>query len=308
MKYYLLVLRPLNLVLLACMQLVFHFGFLKLQNIPLALQDWQFGLLVVATVCIAGAGYIINDIYDQETDRINRPQKVIIGKHIDEKNANNLYIILNIIGVGIGFYLSNFIGKPMFAGLFILIAFGLYFYATQLKQSLLIGNFIIAAILGLSVIIIAIYDLYPVITDANRPAMNVLFRIILDYALFAFFINFIREIIKDLEDIKGDYNQGMNTLPIALGVGRTKKLTVILSILALVLILLYINKNLASSNLLYATVYCLLCIAGPLIFIIIKLFSAQKPTDFHNLSRVAKLIIFFGIFSILIITLNILYA
>lgn len=308
MKYYLLLLRPINLILLAVMQLVFHFGFLKLQNIPLALLDWQYILLVVATVCIAAAGYIINDIYDQETDAINRPTKVIIGKHIDEKVANNLYVLLNVIGVGIGFYLSNLIGKPMFAGLFILIAFGLYFYATQLKQNLLIGNIIVAAVLGLSVIIIAIFDLFPVITPYNQPGMQVLFRIILDYALFAFVINFIREIVKDMEDIKGDYNQGMNTLPIAIGVERTKKIVIVLSILSLVAILYYINKNLATNGLLYATIYGLLCVVGPLLFFIIKLFSAKNSPDFHVLSQVIKLVIFFGIFSIGVITLNILNA
>ena len=119
---YLKLVRYQNLLLLAFMQLIFRYGFLKLQNIPLALSHFQYGLLVLSTVLIAAAGYIINDILDQETDYENRPNTVLVGKSISEKAAYNLYFILNVTGVGIGFYLSNCIQKPSFTGAFIIVS------------------------------------------------------------------------------------------------------------------------------------------------------------------------------------------
>jgi len=304
---YLKLIRYQNLLMLALMQLVFRYGFLELQNIPLALADWQYFLLVLATVCIAAGGYIINNIFDVETDNENKPGNVIVGQFISETKAYNLYIGFTVIGVVMGFYLANVINKPSFASLFIIIAATLYFYATSLKQSLLIGNFIVALLLSVSVIIIGIFDLYPVTFEENRPVMGLLFGILLDFALFAFIINFIREIVKDLQDVNGDYNQGMNTLPIVFGVKRTAKLVFALSFIPIICIIYYINANLFASGLLYATVYGLVLILAPLLYFTIKIGSATTTKDFHHLSTVLKWILFFGILSIVVISLNIKY-
>src|SRR6187549_4001729 len=110
---FLKIIRYKNLLMLALMQLVLRFGFLKLQNIPLALNDWQYLLLVFTTISIAGGGYLINNIFNQETDGINNPENTLIRKSISESMAYNMYIALNILGVDAGFYLSNLIGKQM---------------------------------------------------------------------------------------------------------------------------------------------------------------------------------------------------
>ncbi len=293
--------------MLALMQLVFRYGFLELQNIPLALAGWQYILLVLATVCIAAGGYIINNIFDVGTDSENKPDNVIVGKFISETKAYNLYIGFTVIGVAMGFYLANVIEKPSFASVFIIIAATLYFYATSLKQSLLIGNFIVALLLSFSVIIIGIFDLYPVTFVENRAVMGLLFGILLDYALFAFIINFIREIVKDLQDVNGDYNQGMNTLPIVFGVKRTAKLVFVLSFIPIICIVYYINSNLFASGLVYATMYGLVLILAPLLYFSTKIWSAGTTHHFHHLSTVLKWILFFGILSIVVISLNIKY-
>ena len=302
---YLKLIRFQNLLMLALMQLVFRYGFLELQNIPLALADWQFYILVLATVCIAAGGYIINNIFDVETDTENKPENVIVGKFISETKAYNLYIGFTVVGVAMGFYLANLIGKPSFASLFIIIAATLYFYATSLKQSLLIGNFIVALLLSVSVVIVGIFCLYPVTLEENRPVMGLLFGILLDYALFAFIINFIREIVKDLQDVNGDLNQGMNTLPIVFGVKKTTKLVFVLGFVPIICIVYYINANLFASGLLYATVYGLVFILAPLLYFSTKIWSAATSQDFQHLSTVLKWILFFGILSIGIINLNI---
>jgi 4-hydroxybenzoate polyprenyltransferase len=273
----------------------------------LALADWQYILLVLATMSIAAGGYIINNIFDVETDLVNKPKNVVVGHFISETKAYNLYIGFTVTGVLIGFYLSNVIEKPSLASIFIVIAATLYFYASSLKQSLLVGNFIVALLLSFSVIIIGVFDLFPITNEENRPIMGMLFSILLDYAIFAFIINFIREIVKDLQDFEGDLNQGMNTLAIAFGVSKTAKLVFGLSFIPIILILNYINKNLFASGLIFGTLYGLVFILAPLVYFTTKIWSANSKKEFHHLSAVLKLILFFGILSIVVINLNIKY-
>ncbi|MDN3673583.1 geranylgeranylglycerol-phosphate geranylgeranyltransferase [Flavobacterium branchiarum] len=304
---YLKLIRYENLLLLAFMQILFRYGFLKLQNIPLALAHWQYGLLVLSTVLIAAAGYVINSIFDQETDLINKPNEVVVGKSISENAAYNLYVALNITGVAIGFYLSNVIMRPGFATIFILVAACLYFYATTLKQIMILGNIIVALLLSFSIIIIGVFDIFPATDAENRTQMASMFSILIDYAVFAFIINFIREIIRDIEDVNGDYNQGINTLPIAIGTNRTAKVVFALSIIPIVFLLIYINNYFVAFNLYFATIYTFVFVLAPLIYFTAKIVTAKTKKEFHHLSSILKWILFFGILSILIINLNIKY-
>ena len=297
--------RYQNLLMLAFMQLVFRYAFFKIQDIPLALADWQYGLLVLSTVLIAAGGYVINNILDQKTDAINKPNNVIIGKNISETNAYTLYMALTVAGVAIGFYLSNVILKPSFAAVFILIAATLYLYATSLKQILIVGNIIVAILLSCSVIIIGIFDLLPAIEAGNQQQMRIVFSILLDYAIFTFFINMLREIIKDIEDVDGDYDQGIRTLPIVIGKSRTAKIVFGLSFIPILFLLYYINSYLL--NLIYTTFYLLLFVMGPLFYFTVKVWSAQTKKEFHTLSLLLKWIMFFGILSVVIISLNMKY-
>nr|WP_294936392.1 geranylgeranylglycerol-phosphate geranylgeranyltransferase [uncultured Flavobacterium sp.] len=303
MKHFLKLIRFQNLLMLALMQLIFHFVFLKQQkDLFLALSDWQFILLTLATIAIAAGGYVINNIMDQETDEVSKPKNVIVGKHISEGMAYNIYIGLNIIGVGIGFYLSNVIQKPSFAAVFIIVAATLYMYATSFKQTLLIGNVIVALLLSVSVIIIGIFDLLPATYEGNQVQMSTIFSILLDYALFAFIINFIREIVKDIEDMDGDYNAGMSTLPIVLGTDRTTKIVCGLTLIPIALLILYVNKNLLELQ--WVMYYVLLFVLAPLLYFLIKVWNAKSKKEFHHLSMVLKLVLLFGILSIVVITIN----
>ncbi|MDP5198781.1 geranylgeranylglycerol-phosphate geranylgeranyltransferase [Flavobacterium sp. DG2-3] len=299
--------RYKNLLMLAFMQLLFRYAFLKQQEVPLALADWQYGLLVLSTVLLAAAGYVINNIYDVGTDTINKPNDVVVGKGISETAAYNIYIGLNISGVAIGFILSNIIMRPTFASLFILIASLLYFYATTLKQIMILGNFVVALLLAASVLIIGVFDLFPATTGENQAQMASLFSILTDYALFAFMINFIREIVKDIEDVNGDYNMGFNTLPVAIGVNRAAKIALGFAIVAFIMCGLYCNTYFMQNKLYIAVFYAFVTVLAPLLYFIVKIFSAKSQKDFHHLSSILKLILFFGILSILVIALNIKY-
>lgn len=304
---FLQLIRYKNLFLLALMQLVFRFGYLELINIPLSLFYWQYALLIAATVLIAAGGYVINDVFDQESDEENKPNQVIIGKHISEAKAYNIYAALTITGVACGFILANSVGHVNFAVIFVLIATLLYFYASTLKQIALLGNVVVAALLAFSVIIIGVFDIFPNTFPINQQQMSVAFSILFDYAKFAFCINLVREIIKDLEDIKGDITQGMGTLPIAIGISKTTKIAFVLLLLPTLYLLYYTYNYLFENNLFYAIAYMMTLVIAPLFFCSVKIWNAKEKSDFHFISTLLKWIIFFGIFSVAVVTLNIIH-
>jgi 4-hydroxybenzoate polyprenyltransferase len=287
------------------MQLVFRFGYLELITIPLSLFYWQYGLMITATLCIAAGGYIINDIFDQETDNVNHINKQIVGRSISESKAFNIYVTLTIFGVACGFILANSVSRPSFAVIFVLIATLLYFYASTLKQIALVGNIVVAALLAFSIIIIGIFDIIPNTFEVNRMQMIIAFSILLDYAKFAFIINLVREIIKDIEDIEGDKLLQMKTLPILIGVARTKIIVFVIVSLAVLYLGYYAHNYLFNSNLYYGLFYAILTIIAPLISCLVLIWNAKEKKHFSQISSVLKWIIFFGILSVAVITLNI---
>lgn len=299
---YLKLIRYQNLLMLAFMQLVFRYLFLAQSYVDLALTDFNYILLVIATVCIAAGGYVINNIMDQDTDEIAKPQNRVVGVSISETVAYNWYIGLTIVGVGIGFYLSNVIYKPTFASMFILVATLLYMYATSFKQIPVLGNVVVALMLSTSIIIIGLFDILPAIDVDNRFRMKEAFDILMHYAIFAFIINLIREIVKDMEDMDGDYQSGINTLPIAIGVQKTKIIVGVLTVISIGILAYYVNSNLFELD--YVVYYAMILIVGPLIYFGVKLLNAATKKEYHHLSLVLKIILFFGILSVAVIVFN----
>ncbi len=284
------------------MQLLIKYAFLEPFGVDFGLTTLQISILVLATICIAAAGNVINDIYDVETDFVNKPDKLIVGKSISEKTAYNLFIALNVIGVGLGYYLSQSVGKSAFFSIFVIISALLYVYASYLKQTLLIGNIIISLLVALSLVVVGIFELLPVITTENRQTLFTFFKIILDYALFAFAINLIREIAKDIEDIDGDYKAGMRTLPIVIGRERAGNILFVLTLIPLFAVSYYTINSLYKNQI--AVVYFLVFIIGPLFYISIKSFNAKTKKDYHKISNLLKLVMLLGMLSLLLYKFN----
>ncbi len=298
--YYLKLIRPLNLFLIVLVQVVIKYGFLEPLGVKVALHHFEFTLLVLATVCIAAAGNIINDIFDREIDLVNKPKEVIVGKRISEKTAYNLYIIFNVIGVGAGFLIANLIDKPGLAAIFIIISALLYVYASHLKSMLIVGNILVSALVAMSLLIMVIFDIFPAIdTDQMEPQVNAA-RLILIYSGFAFYINLVREIVKDLQDVNGDKKGKRNTLPIAIGRKRTTHLVFILGALGLFGILYYTYTALYTNRI--AAFYFVFLIAAPLLLFCIKAWEAEKPKHFRFLSILLKIVMLSGIISIMLFT------
>ena len=287
-----------NLLLIALTQYLIKYALLLPFDVSITLNDLGFSLLVFATLCIAAAGYIINDIYDTETDLVNRPERVIVGKSISEKAAYNLFFALNIIGVGLGFYLANTVGRSGFFAVFIIISALLYVYSSYLKQLPVVGNIVISMVVASSILIVGLFELLPVINEGNRNTQITFFNILFDYAVFAFMITLIRELVKDIEDVDGDHKAGLNTLPIAIGRARATNITFIASLIPTMLVSYYVITYLYKQQI--AVGYFLVFIIAPMIYVSIKLFSAETKTQYHHISVVLKIVMFFGILSLLL--------
>jgi 4-hydroxybenzoate polyprenyltransferase len=169
-------------------------------------------------------------------------------------------------------------------------------YASYLKGILLIGNLLVSALVAMSLIIVALFDLFPAITPQNQATQSAVFKIVLHYALFAFFINFIREIVKDLQDINGDKKGGINTLPIALGRKRTISIVFLLGVFMTLGVVFYMYENLYNQQTLL--LYFLFAIVAPLLYFCIKSWDADSPKEYGFLSKLLKIIMFLGICSI----------
>ncbi|MFD1142231.1 geranylgeranylglycerol-phosphate geranylgeranyltransferase [Larkinella insperata] len=241
---------------------------------PSLLLDTKLFLLSLSTVCIAAAGYIINDYFDIKIDIVNKPDRVIIGRYLKRQIAMGAHQALNFLGVVIGFYLSKWIFVVN-----VLSVTLLWFYSSTFKRQPFIGNFIVAFLTALALIVLAVY---------YRQQVDLL----LIYALFSFVITLVREIIKDMEDVKGDARFGCRTLPIIWGLRPTKQ--VLYAIIATFIVSLFtIAYFLQNQQLFWMFVILLI----PIAWLVYRLVRADTKRDFSYLSSLCKLIMLIGVAS-----------
>lgn len=238
------------------------------------IYDFRLLLLSTATVFIAAAGYIINDYYDVKIDYINKPDRVVIGKSITRRYAIMFHVVLSILGILIGLFLSWRI-----AAVNILSVFLLWLYSNNLKRLPFIGNFTVALLTASSIYVVDI--LY-----RTHSSMVII------YAVFAFFMTLVREIIKDMEDLKGDNTFGCKTLPIVWGIRKTK--VIIYIILAGFIITVIVLNQLYEA---LPFQYYLIFLFIPMLWLFYRLLRADMKKDFSWLSTFCKVIMLLGILS-----------
>ena len=153
-------------------------------------------------------------------------------------------------------------------------------------------------LVALSILIVPVFDLIPSITTSNRELYLDIFVITFNYAVFAFMINLLREIIKDIEDVNGDYKAQMKTLPILIGRDRATLFVFGLSFLPLIAVVHYIVSYLY--NTIEAVIYFLVFVVGPMLYFTIKVFSAEQKKEYQHLSAILKVIMLFGVLSLLL--------
>lgn len=296
------IIRWPNVMLTILTQLVIIYGLLIPSGVDPTLNWWQLLLLVMATGLLTASGNVINDIYDVGIDQINKPQKLLVTKRISETSAYNLYFVLTVLAVICGFVLSNSLNKPILSSIFIGVALVLYLYASSLKAMLLVGNIVISLLVALVILITGIFELFPSLTTENQPAFKFLMERLLEFGLMAFLINLAREWVKDCEDVNGDKAGGRNTLAIALGRTRAARLVAIFILGILILLGWYIYNYVYKNDVI--TYYFIVFIMGPLMFVMIKLWTTATQKEFHLLSTVLKAVLLFGILSIGVIKIN----
>ncbi len=303
---FLQLIRWKNLVMIVCIQLLFKYIYFPVFTVATTLSHLDFSLLLLATVTIAAAGYIINDIYDVEADKINKPNKVIIDKKISKKQGYNYYYILNGIGLLAGLYVAYKINRLSFIAIFIITALLLKVYNSDFKKRPLVGNIIVSLLVSLSIIIVGVFDVIPAITNENVVEQYHAFRVLIDYSIFAFMFMLLREIVKDIEDVNGDKKLKMKTLPILFGRRRSKNIIFALSFVPLILVTFYSFNNF--SDVPFILAYMLIVVMLPLLHFMTKIIYAKTKKDYTYASNLLKLIMLLGMLSILVISLNIHYA
>ncbi len=291
-----------NLVFIALTQILFFYCILPFVYkgvITTGLSSGIFYLLVFASICIAAAGYIINDYFDLNIDLVNKPSKLIIEKYISRRWAMVFHLCLSLTGLAISFY-AGYKLKNIYIPFFNLLSIaGLWFYSTTFKQKLLIGNVIISILTAWVILVIttAEYKIRHNPVD-NSYIISRLLKVSFLYAGFAFIISLIREVVKDMEDIEGDVKYGCKTMPIVWGIPVSKVFAgVWLVVLAggVAILQFYVLQL----GWWLSAVYCVLLIIIPLLLILQKLYMAQRASHFSRLSSAIKMVMFTGIVSMI---------
>jgi 4-hydroxybenzoate polyprenyltransferase len=290
-----------NLFFIALTQSLFQFCiYYPLYRDAVTERDiYRFIFLVLASVFIAGAGYVINDYFDINIDEVNKPQKMVVDKIIHRRWAIAWHFMLSFAGIVLTALAVPVLEKWYLVLANILCVALLWYYSTKFKKSLLIGNIAISLLTAWTILIIFFSKV--TIDNAIDPGSHSqpkLFRFAFLYAGFAFITSLIREAIKDMEDIKGDEKYGCRTMPIVWGINATK-VYIAVWMIVLIIMLLIIQVYILQFRWWWPVVYTVVMIVIPLILIFKKLFKASSAGDYHHLSSRIKLVMLTGILSMI---------
>jgi 4-hydroxybenzoate polyprenyltransferase len=303
MSSYLKLIRIQNLLFIALIQFVMHQAIL----IPI-LQKYRFdanqtsgmlALLIFATVLIAGAGYALNDYFDFKIDALNRPDKQVVGKIIPRQTAILLHQILSGLGIVSGLLLAYFAQSFTLGLIFIIVPGLLWFYSASYKRQFITGNLIVAFISAITVLVVGITELAFLQKEFGTliyetPIPGEIYAWIVGFSIFSFLCTWIREIIKDIEDEKGDREYECRTMPIKWGNEKTK-IFLYLLILVTNLALYFINYKFINFEGTLTLRYIIFGITLPFVALTFLIFKAKTSNDFHQASVLSKVIMLIGV-------------
>ncbi len=301
------IIRPLNLVFIFLAQWLCRYSLVlpvfRHYGIEPALDGRLFFLLSLSTVLIAAGGYIINDYFDVKIDQINKPGSLVVDRHLSRRQAIFLHWLITFAGIAIGAYVASSIGRLHLVSIHLLAAVLLWFYSATLKCTPLIGNIVVSLLTALSVVIVALFEIWII----NRPAAYdrataVVAILVLAYALFAFLISMLRELLKDLEDIRGDEVFFCRTLPNVAGMKRARLVSIFFAVLLLLAVSFVTLMEALAGHYLLA-LYGFLAVILPLTALLAGLRRADTKKAYHRLSNAVKAIMLAGILSMLFLHL-----
>ncbi|MBN1952232.1 MAG: geranylgeranylglycerol-phosphate geranylgeranyltransferase [Bacteroidales bacterium] len=291
-----------NLVIIAITQYFMRWFILKPvlkeTGFEVQLGALEFALLVLSTMSIAAAGYIINDYFDRKLDLINRPGRVIVGRLISRRYAMFFHFFFSALGVLCGALVAMSIGRLSLIFIFLFAVGVLWFYSTTYKRQILVGNMVISVLVGLVPLMVLFFEMPLLIKAYSRSNLihgtnfDLVIAWISAYAAFAFMINLIREIIKDMEDFEGDAVFGRQTIPIAWGMKAARNTAIVL-IGMVILPVLYVLYTYFPDKISF--IYIILFIVVPLILIAFGTFWASTKQQYHTLSNMVKITMLTGL-------------
>lgn len=295
-----------NLLFIALTQVLFYFCIVipHHENNPgstITLTITKLVLLVVASVLIAGAGYVINDYFDLNIDRINKPERLVVEKLIKRRWAILWHFCLSAAGLLISVYLSWKTRNPL-VGIFNFLSIVLlWFYSTNFKRQVLIGNVIISLLTAWVVLVIYVCEAKFNLSRQAEAQLNFLtsiYKMAVVYGGFAFIISLVREVVKDIEDMEGDMRYQCKTLPIVWGM-PSSKMFVAVWLIVLIVTILILQLYAFQLQWWWMILYNCLLILLPLIIILSKLIRAKTSKDFGSISTMIKGVMFAGIVSMI---------
>ncbi|MEI6311102.1 MAG: geranylgeranylglycerol-phosphate geranylgeranyltransferase [Bacteroidota bacterium] len=245
-----------------------------------------------ATVIIAAAAYLFNNIVDIQSDRINQKNTAIHPFLNQPKKAMIAYYILNIMALMLAFYGCYRLETLYKLALFPIAILLLYIYNKNFKSTVLLGNSIVSMLTMISIIMVPYFE-----KDFYSFGQNIYYALIFMYGVFAFLVSMMREIIKDIEDMEGDHQSGITTLPTQLGILISKKITISIGLITLFLLLVFLHPFILSipyNNYIIATQISLLSTG---LFSIYKIVHAEEKEDFTQCSAFIKYWMIIGICS-----------
>jgi 4-hydroxybenzoate polyprenyltransferase len=267
------------------------------------LTNPAFGLLVLAAMLITAAGNIINDYFDQKVDKINKPERVFIGKTISRRTAILMHQLLNLSAVGLVAWVSYPLHywRPM--AIPVLIMTLLWWYSPVIKKKPILGNLLVACCTALVPVFAVIYDVQLLelplksVTHGSTNLFLYTWMWIFGISGFAFVLTMIREVVKDAQDIPGDRTADYQTLPIVWGINRTRRYVLAWMLVFIGMVWLCMTRLSENRDILLFTVLLIL----PWFMAMIKLRKAGTSQDFAGVSFWIKAIMIGGLLLLLLI-------
>lgn len=256
-------------------------------------------LLIGSSVLIAAAGYVINDYFDIKIDRINKPEKQIVGLAVSKQQAMFLHQLFTGLGIICGLFLAYQLRSFTLAFLFIVIPGLLWFYSASYKRQFLTGNLIVALVAALSVLIVGI----TAVADLKHTYADLVFQTTIPseiyswvggFAIFSFLLTLIRELVKDMQDVEGDAEMECHTVAIVWGMQKTKILIYGLVLLTMAALFYIANYQIPFQNPL-SFKYILFGVIVPLFVFCILVFNAKTAKSFQPASSLLKYIMMLGV-------------
>ena len=313
-KPYLQLLRVGNLTFVAILLYVMEkwvaTPLLQLEQFGELMPWWILTLLIVSVVGIAAGGYVINDYFDVKIDRINRPDNLVVTRIISRDTAMHIFYGLTAVGMIAGTVVAWWAHSWTLLFTYVVIPGLLWFYSASYKRMFLVGNLVVAFASAIVPLLVAIANadyLHHLYQNAlaYSPIVGELYVWTGGFAAFAFLLTWVREIVKDIEDIEGDCEMECRTLPIVWGDKVAKIIATILLVVIATLIVYILFAVLPFSHEWKSlpTRYVVFGLIVPILCSIVLLWAANNRTEYHRVQTIIKFAMFMGmLFSYVIAT------